>query len=80
MDFNRIKLAWYEHVIMRYWFCKDQASYEVACDIEASDKFGIKLSKIEVLLYRNIYCYLRGFIKGMIRKEIPDSYIENWFK
>jgi hypothetical protein len=71
------KLQWfyYEQFVMRFYYAKDQASYAIACDEEANDHYGIKVSKLRVLR-----CFLVGFFDGLFVRHLPDHFIESWFQ
>jgi hypothetical protein len=63
------------HLPMRFYFAKDQGDYSVACDIEASKHYNIRSSK-----FRLSWCFIKGFLKALFAKKIPDYFIEDWFR
>lgn len=60
---------------MRLCFAHDLAAYAVACNEEANAHYGLRSSWLF-----EARTYLLGLSSGLCRRNVPQWYVDSWFR
>lgn len=79
MTSARIAIFWNVTLPMRLAYAVDRGHYEIACCNDASIHYGEIRSENEFSRIDKIKLFSRGFLHGLLSKNIPAWFVDSWF-